>query len=275
MRDQLCIEFLQWALPRLGLRWPGFRKVRGQVCKRIQKRIRELNLPDIGAYSAYLEQNPEEWAILDPLCRVTISEFYRDKGVFEALGGEVLPRLAQAAQQKGETVLRIWSAGCASGEEPYTLSLLWKFQLQDRYPDLKLDVVATDIDAALLERARQACYPPSSVKALLKDWLDRGFVVREHQLCLRPELTEAVHFLEQDVREKHPEGLFHVVLCRNLAFTYYDAVGQKRVLERIREVLLPSGALVLGTHESLPEKEYGFKPGAARMPIYKKVSDSP
>ena len=82
MTDDSCIGFLQWALPPLHMRWPGFRKVRGQVCKRIQKRLADLNLPDTNAYRTYLEQYPSEWDVLDGFCRITISSFYRDKEIF-------------------------------------------------------------------------------------------------------------------------------------------------------------------------------------------------
>jgi len=82
MTDLECILFLQWALPRLRLRWARFRKVRRQVCKRISSRMRELELPDTAAYRSFLEAHPAEWPLLDSLCRVTISRFCRDCAVF-------------------------------------------------------------------------------------------------------------------------------------------------------------------------------------------------
>ncbi len=127
VKDADCTEFLQWALPRLGMRWPGFRRVRGQVCKRLRRRMAELGLRDLADYRALLETHPEEWTRLDGLCRISISRFYRDQGVWRTLEREILPRLADRARARGETRLRIWSAGCASGEEPYTLALLFAF----------------------------------------------------------------------------------------------------------------------------------------------------
>ena len=97
MKNAECVDFLQWALPRLGMRWPGFRKVRRQVCKRIDRRLRELGLPDLAAYRIRLGQDSTEWKFLDGACRITISRFYRDRGVFDALGANVLPALARAA----------------------------------------------------------------------------------------------------------------------------------------------------------------------------------
>ena len=91
MKNTECIAFLQWALPRLALRWRGFRRVRGQVCKRIDHRIRALGLSGPAAYMAYLNDQSSEWAMLDTLCRISISRFYRDRPVFDYLGGTVLP----------------------------------------------------------------------------------------------------------------------------------------------------------------------------------------
>ena len=85
MRNEECVRFLQWALPQLNMRWSGFRKVRKQVCKRVDRRRVELGMDSVERYQAYLQQNPEEWDQLDSLCRITISRFHRDKGVFAVL----------------------------------------------------------------------------------------------------------------------------------------------------------------------------------------------
>jgi chemotaxis protein methyltransferase CheR len=95
--DQECVEFLQWALPRMQMRWSGFRKVRRQVCRRIQRRMQVLE-KDVQGYREFLEAEPEEWDVLDALCRITISRFYRDRAVFAYLQTTVLPALAEAWQ---------------------------------------------------------------------------------------------------------------------------------------------------------------------------------
>jgi hypothetical protein len=111
MTNHDCIHFLQWSLPRLRMHWPGFRRVRGQVCKRISARVRELALADATAYRSHLEQHPDEWQVLDSLCRITISRFYRDAEVYRFLEQDVIPRLAQDALSRGESVLKCWSIG--------------------------------------------------------------------------------------------------------------------------------------------------------------------
>jgi hypothetical protein len=132
MTDADVVAFLQWALPTLRMRWPGFRKVRGQVRKRLARRLRELDLETLRDYEAHLEAHPEEWATLDGFCRITISRFYRDRGVFDTLRDRVLPDLGSIAEARRASVIRAWSAGCASGEEPYSLSLAWELGTRRR-----------------------------------------------------------------------------------------------------------------------------------------------
>jgi chemotaxis protein methyltransferase CheR len=168
VKDADCTHFLQWALPRLGFRWAGFRRVRGQVCKRLARRLAILGLNDLSDYRALLEAEPAEWRQLDGLCRISVSRFYRDQGVWRDLERELLPRLAAQAVVRGESRLRIWSAGCASGEEPYTLALM--FALGETPKSCEPEVLATDADPDLLGRARRACYPPSSLRELPETW---------------------------------------------------------------------------------------------------------
>jgi chemotaxis protein methyltransferase CheR len=118
MNDPQCVQFLQWALPHLGMRWAGFRKVRRQVCQRARQRARELGLSDLNAYRIYLDTHPDEWAVLDSLTPIPISRFYHDRGTFVFLAHDVLPALAAQALDDGRDTLDVWSAGCASGEEP-------------------------------------------------------------------------------------------------------------------------------------------------------------
>ena len=155
--DPQWTAFLQWALPRLGMCWLGFRRARGQVCKRLGRRLTELGLRDLGDYRALLETHPEEWTRLDGLCRISISRFYRDQGVWRMLERDILPHLAERARAHGDRRLRIWSAGYASGEEPYTLALLFAFG--EALSDCPREILATDADPHLLERARRTCYP--------------------------------------------------------------------------------------------------------------------
>ena len=270
MNDHDCVALLQWALPRLQLRWPGLRKVRRQVCRRLARRLGELDQQSIAAYRDYLTHNSEEWAVLDGFCRISISRFYRDHAVFEALETIVLPTLARRTLDRGECFLRIWSAGCASGEEPYTLALVWVFGLEPRFPDLNVRILATDADDALLGRARRAIYPASSLKDLPREWRQRAFqrVGNEHEL-LSPFRT-AVELVPGDIRYSIPTGPFDLVLCRNLVFTYFDAALQRELLQRIVSRILPGGMLVLGAHERLPAMAGALMPWRIGLPLFER-----
>jgi chemotaxis protein methyltransferase CheR len=274
MEDAECVALLRGALPRLGLRWPGFRRVRRQVCKRIGGRIRELGLADAAGYRARLERDPEEWRRLDALCRITISRFYRDREVYDHLGEAVLPALAAAAVARGDPSLRCWSAGCGSGEEPYSLALLWALRVGPAFPALSLAVVATDADAHLLARAARACYPQGALRELPSEWVDRAFVREHGQRCLRPAFREGIQFLCQDIRSVQPEGPFDLVLCRNLAFTYFDADLQRRTLIELAARMRPGAVLVVGKHEALPATDT-LEPSPAGFNVYWKGGPSP
>jgi chemotaxis protein methyltransferase CheR len=268
MRDEDCVEFLRWALPRLRMRWAGFRKVRGQVCKRIARRIDALQLGDAAIYRHYLDSHPAEWTELDRLCRVTISRFYRDRGCFDHLRDELLAELARGVSEANETQLRCWSVGCASGEEPYTLALIWQLALRSRFPDLALRIVATDVDERLLQRGRDAIYTDSSLKELPAEWVVRGFVLSGKGHAVVEPVRRHVRFVEQDARLKRPAGPFHLILCRNFVFTYYEEALQREILERFESSCLPGGALVIGAHESLPPGSDAFTPRASFRGLY-------
>jgi len=260
MKDVDCVAFLQWALPRLGLHWPGFRKVRRQVCKRIARRIDELGLGHAAAYRERLAQDRAEWQALAALCTIPISRFYRDPSVFDRLGSAVLPALAQQARRRGQESLGCWSAGCASGEEPYTVAIQWRMLLAPRFSTLSLRVLGTDVDASLLDRARAGCYKASSLKALPHSWLNQAFERRGDLFCLRESWRADVRFERQDLLSELPPGPFDLVLCRNLAFTYFGADRSRQALDRLTSRLRLGGALVVGIHERLPEPAATFEP---------------
>jgi chemotaxis protein methyltransferase CheR len=265
-----CAEFLQWALPRLTLDWSGFRRVRRQVCRRVGRRIQELKLPDLDAYRSFLETHSDEWSRLDSFCRIPISRLFRDRMVFDRLGIDVLPALATAARNRGAPELRAWSAGCASGEEPYSLKILWNLEVAGRFPDVSLAVVATDVDERLLERARAARYGASSLRELPSAWLERAFTRSGGLYELRPEFRAGVEFHRGDVRREVERGPFDLILCRNLVFTYFAEPLQRETLERLLSELSEGGALVVGLKERLPRDATGVVDWDPRLRIYRR-----
>jgi len=273
VNDAECAAFLQWALPRLGLRWTGFRRVRGQVCKRLDRRMHALALSGAAAYKTYLAEHPTEWAALEALCPIPISRFYRDARVFDRLGEFVLPEVANRAARREPAAIRCWSAGCASGEEPYSLGLLWAHRVGPRYPQIALAIVATDVDEHLIERGRAACYARSSLRELPGEWINRAFNRQTDLYCLLEPWKACVDFYRQDIRVEQPQGPFDLVLCRNMAFTYFSEAVQRTVLARIANRLREDGFLVIGRHESLPAGA-PFLPSDRAHGIYRKASST-
>jgi chemotaxis protein methyltransferase CheR len=235
------------------------------------RRIQELGLPGLSAYRSHLDTHADEWAILDGLCRIPVSRFYRDRGVFQYLEEVVLPDLGARVAHRGESELDCWSVGCAAGEEPYTLAIVWRLGPGRRLPDLRLRVLATDIDPENLARARRGCYARSSLKDLPPAYLQQALVSTAQEWCVGEMYREDVTFVEQDVRRAAPPGPFDLILCRNVAFTYFDDARQRDALRTIAERLAPAGALVIGRGETLPDDVLGLEVWSAKSRIYRRT----
>jgi chemotaxis protein methyltransferase CheR len=274
MSDEACVSFLQWALARLDLRWAGFRKVRGQVCKRIKRRLAALGLDSFEAYRARLEADGDEWRVLDSLCHITISRFGRDRGVFETIAAVLLPDVACTAEREGRMV-RCWSAGCASGEEPYTLKILWDLEVAPDVPGVAIEIVATDVDAMMIARARAGCFGRGSLHELPDAWLAQAFERQNGRYCVKARHRQGITFMLQDLRAEMPAGPFDMILCRNTAFTYFAPELQVRVLAGIVARLRPGATLVLGKHERLPDAAVGLVPIDSPEPIFSRAQVQP
>ena len=244
MKNEEIIKFLQWALPQIHMRWSGFRRVYRQVGKRISRRISVLKIENLKSYEKYLHEHPMEWEILDSLCRISISRFYRDRAVFDSFKSHIFPYLCSSQTNE----IRVCSLGCCSGEEPYTVQMIWNHFIQST---VKLTLIAIDNDAHMLHRAQRGLYQPSSVRELPPE-LYRFFCRRGELFQLKDEIRKNVKFIKMDLRKKLPDGKFNLILCRNLVFTYYDDTMQKNILERLSKKISLEGLLIIGIHEKLP-----------------------
>jgi chemotaxis protein methyltransferase CheR len=137
-----------------------------------------------------------------------------------------------------------------------------------------LRIVATDIDPQAIRRAERACYKASSIKELPAEWRTEAFVTCGEELCLKDEYKACVTFLPQDIRDRAPEGLFHLILCRNLVFTYFDETLQRKTMQRLSDSLAPRGALIIGNLESLPDGPWRIQPASKRLGVYRTALES-
>ncbi len=233
--------FLRRVLPPLGLA-PRPHHRRG-VRRKLARRLEALGLPDYAAYAALIEREPAERRELAELLTVTISRFFRNRTLWEHLVAHVLPGLCAAPAP------RAWSAGCASGEEPYSLAMLWRRVC----PLRPLLLLATDLDPAVLARAEAGLYPPGSLREVPGEFREL-FGAERAGLRLAAEVRGMVTFRRHDLRaDPPPEAPFDLILCRNLAFTYFGPEAQAGAARGLAEALAPGGWLAVGRKERLPE----------------------
>jgi chemotaxis methyl-accepting protein methylase len=260
-------EFLKESAPLFGLDWRPFQ--RKGIKRKIERRIIEIGFSDFDEYFLRVQSNPEEQRHLSQILTVTISRFYRDKEVFNLLGTSILPRIIKNKKEKGE--LKIWSIGCANGEEPYSLLLLWKENFEDDFPQIRLTILATDIDEHMIERAKEGRYKKSSFKDVPEEVLRRYFRIENGFYFLDRSIQGRVEFRRHDiVREELFSGM-DILFCRNLAFTYFSKECQKRLLEKIAVCLIKDGYLIIGKDEFLPLTYPAlFVPAFLKEKIYQK-----
>ncbi len=158
MDDPQFRELLQG----LGLSWKGYRKVRGGVKKRVGRHMRQLDCRNVLEYLLALDKNDEEKRQCELMMTVSISRFFRDRKLWEALEKEILPQLIEENKEK----VSAWAAGCACGEEVYSLKILWDRLGLTIIHQPPLEITATDMNPDCLNRARSAAYPSSSLKEL-------------------------------------------------------------------------------------------------------------
>jgi chemotaxis protein methyltransferase CheR len=184
----------------------------------------------------------------------------------------VLPALAADAAARGVRELHGWSAGCASGEEAYTLRIIWDLAVLPDHPELRFAILGTDVEPQMLARAEAARYPAGSLKDLPPAWRAAAFAREGEVFCLKPAFRRDVAFRALDIRRQQPDGPFDLILCRNLAFTYFTPDLQAETLLAISARLAPGGYLTIGAHERLPEVAGGLDQITSNLPIYRKAA---
>ncbi len=191
----------------------------------------------------------EEEDRLSQILTVTISRFFRDREIFKILETTLLPNLLKARDKKE---LKIWSIGCASGEEPYSVSLLWKEAFEKDHPEIRLFIAATDINGSFLERAKDGRYKESSLKEVPEGVRRKFFKPEEGIYVLDRKIRESVDFRRHNILRDEPFSETDILFCRSCAFTYLSKESQQEVLKRIASSLSGEGYLVIGRDEVLP-----------------------
>lgn len=219
--------------------------------RRIAVRMRACGVKTYSDYQAVLDRTPAEYERLKDAITINVTRFYRNPETWNLLGTGLIQQICQA--NDGE--IRVWSAGCSSGEEPYTLTMLIADHLEQQGTPERLrhvTVDATDIDRQCLERARAGRYRRDALAQVPPAWIDRYFEHEDDDGCrvverLRQRVNVRVADLSNDPPPRHN---YHLILCRNVVI-YFERSAQERVFATFAGALAPGGFLVLGKVETL------------------------
>jgi chemotaxis methyl-accepting protein methylase len=238
-------------LESLGFNWRGYRKKQRGVRSRLYARVAALDLVELSVYREVVLADEHERRTLHAILGISVTRLFRDRQDWELLRRVVLePWLTSPTP----IVRRAWSMGCASGEEPYTLHMVWRDLIDRGGRTGDLEILATEIRPDLIERARRAVFPSSALRHIPEDLARRYVRVREDgDVELSPQVTSGVEIQRHDyLLDPWPES-FDLILARNGIFTYRNREDQDRFLERLASALRPDGHLFVGSHDIVPD----------------------
>ncbi len=226
---------------------------RDLIYGRLSRRLRALGLTSFSDYCRYIEEgdDPEELEAFRNAVTTNLTAFFRESHHFDYLANELLPQLSR--QKRVERRLRIWSAGCSSGEEPYTIAMV----LHEALPDVHgwdARILATDLDSAILQKAREGVYDIQAIQRALgprlKRWFLRGTGPFKGKARVKKELRELIDFQKMNLMEPWPwKEPFDAIFCRNVLI-YFDKPTQQKLFDRFASFLPLQGHLFIGHSES-------------------------
>jgi len=241
------------------------------VERRLGTRLRALSLRTYREYAAYLTQHPTEYARLVDALTVNVTDFFRDPPVWDIIRKEVVPSILAHKAATGHHVVRAWSAGCATGEEPYSLVMAFLAAKGPVPERLLLTVTATDLDPLAMQTAARAEYDIAKIDHIPAAERARFVTRDERHFRISPEVTDRVRFRKLDLFSDAPPLAMDLVLCRNV-FIYFEREQQERVVGVFHRSLSKGGYLVLGRTEKMPtEAGKGFEAVSGRERVYRKL----
>jgi two-component system CheB/CheR fusion protein len=238
------------------------------IRRRLRRRMIASGVDSISAYLKYLETHPEEEQRLVADFLIKVTRFFRDPPLFDTLRTSILPDLVATATAEGRD-LRLWSAGCATGEEAYSLAVLLAGFLSDRPDASRVRIFATDLDESALSFARRGVYPASALNGVPDELIARYFVERDGAFEAAKQIRNMIVFGSHDLGQRPPFPHMDLILCRNVLI-YFTPDLQRRALDIFAYSLRDGGFLVLGKSETPRPLEQSFAPVDRRLRIYRR-----
>ncbi len=252
----------------------------GMIERRVKKRMLETATDNYGEYLDYLQGGPDEYDRLIDMLTINVSRFFRDSLCFGYLEKIIIPPLIEKKLKNNNHELRIWSAGCATGEEAYTMAIIMADLLDRTKEAVNVSIFATDINERSLQAARTGTYSAPALEEIKFGLLGKYFVYHPgKKYTLIPRIKESVYFSSYDLLDKKTGvprdslfGGFDIVLCRNVLI-YYEKKIQKTIFHKLLRSLNPGGILVLGEAETADKSVIpAFNNASRYCKIFKKTA---
>jgi two-component system, chemotaxis family, CheB/CheR fusion protein len=252
-----------------GFDFSGYK--RPTLIRRVQKRLDELQVASFNEYVDYLEVHVNEFELLFNTILINVTSFFRDSKSWDYLAETVVPQIVDSGVH--QSTIRIWSAGCASGEEAYTLAILFAEALGDTEFRTRVKIYATDVDEEALSQARSGIFSAKALEGLPADLRDRYFTESGHEQSFRSDLRRSIIFGRHDLTRDAPISRLDLVTCRN-TLMYFNAETQAKIIRRFYFALNPGGLLFLGRAEMLLSHADLFQPLSTPLRVFTKVPGS-
>lgn len=249
-----------------GVDFSGYK--RNTLMRRVRRRMEIIARPTFEDYLDYLSANPREFTDLFNFILINVTDFFRDAEAWEYIAETIIPRLL--APKRREEQVRIWSAGCASGQEAYSIAILLAEALGEDVFRERVKIYATDIDEEALNEARQGSYTSRELEQLPPALVEKYFRPLNQRFVFRKDLRRALIFGRHDLVQDAPISRLDLLLCRNLLM-YFNSDTQGRVLSRLHFALNDTGYLMLGRAEMLLTHANLFTPVNLRRRVFNRV----
>jgi two-component system CheB/CheR fusion protein len=245
----------------------------GTLRRRIERRLAMVSIKsrDMGSYLEVLRRNDEELDLLAKDLLINVTKFFRDAAVFRLLAEKIIPDLI--SNHPADQPLRVWIAGCSTGEETYSLAMLFREALTKEKRDIKLQFFASDVDPDAIEKAREGLYPKSIAADVTEARLERYFSKDDHGYRVSSDLRELVVFTIQDVLADPPFSRIDLISCRNLLI-YLRSEAQAKVISIFHFALRERGILLLGSSETAGNVDGRFEIVSKPERVYRHIGRS-
>ncbi len=266
--DEL-MELISKLHERRGLDFSLYK--RPMLIRRIQARMKRLEIDSCGKYATLLEKKHDEVDALLESLNINVTEFFRNPESFAAITSLVIPKIVEEKIEKRHRVIRAWSAGCSSGDEPYSVAMAFMEVLGEDLQGFTLSVIGSDIDKGAIAEAKRKTYEQSRLKSLSPGYIKKYFKKKGDLFEVRDEVVSNVTFEYRDVVNMRPHRFCDLITCRNLLI-YFNRELQEETQLKFAECLNPGGFLVLGMVETLIGSAVSrFAPVDGRLRIYSRL----